>query len=413
MKEALLSRSIWIKLKNYSPASIYTLSLCAIYLIWRMLQSSLLAVLTEGWIDTAIHFAILFALVIGEIYFNRPFDKTPVPAALFLLLGCLVWLFSGLPDIIDLTILVWCCRKVDFKDIALISIAIIISLSLLIISLSQLGIIADYIWDPGTRNRHGLGFLYCTTPSHLFLNVALLWIFLRRNDLKAIEVAFILIIDFVIFFFTGSKNSFALVIFALCLWLLLCLFGNKIPGQIIQPLLGQWVFPIFALLSLIASLAYDPALAGWDWLNDILANRLSQTHAALFDYGVMPFGQELPLAGNGLTPDGVLEQVTGTFDTNFIDNSFMYILLHLGWITLVAAISIFFLLGKRAAIVRDKYLTLALFVMALHAIFDPQLISPVYNTFLFLLPSLMMPPNASCSWKEPLWEPKWLTKKNG
>lgn len=80
-----------------------------------MLQSSLLAVLTEGWIDTAIHFAILFALVIGEIYFNRPFNKTLVPAALFLLLGCLVWLFSGLPDIIDLTILVWCCQKSRFQ----------------------------------------------------------------------------------------------------------------------------------------------------------------------------------------------------------------------------------------------------------------------------------------------------------
>lgn len=411
MKEAFLSRSIWIKLKNCSPASIYILSFYAIYLIWRLLQSSLLAVLTEGWIDTAIHFAILLALVVGEIYFNRPFNKTLIPAALFLLLGCLVWFFSGLPDIIDLTILVWCCRKVDFKDIALVSIAITISLSLLIILLSQLGIIVDYIWDPGTRNRHGLGFLYCTTLSHLFLNVVLLWVFLRRNDLKVIEVAFILVLDVVIFFFTGSKNSFALVIFALCLWLLLRLFGDKISGQIIQPLLGQWVFPIFALLSLIASLAYDPALAGWDWLNNVLTNRLSQTHAALFDYGVMPFGQELPLAGNGLTPDGVLEQTTGVFDTNFIDNSFMYILLHLGWITFVVAISMLFLLGRRAAAIREKYLTLALFVMALHAIFDPQLISPVYNTFLFLLPSLMMPPNASCSWKESLWEPALLKRK--
>lgn len=400
-----------LKLKNGAPASIYMLSLCAAYLTWKVLQASLLAAITEGWIDTTIHFVILFAFVAGEAYFNRTFDKTLLPVALFMLLGCCVWIFSGSPDIIDLTILVWCCRKIDFSTIALVAIVTIASISFLVVILSQLGIILDYIWDQGTRNRHGLGFLYCTTLSHLLLNVALLWIFLRRDDLKAAEIVTILVIDFFIFFFTDSKNSFLLVILALCLWFLLHIAWNKIPGRITQPLLGQWVFPVFAVLSLIVSIAFDPTYPWWDWLNNALANRLSQTHSALLEYGVMPFGQELFLVGNGLTPDGVMEQTTGYFDTNFVDNSFMYILIHLGWIAFVATVAMLFLLGKRATKTGDEYLTLALFVMALHAIFDPQLISPVYNTFLFLLPSLMMY-SVPKSWKEPLWKLAWLKKKN-
>ncbi|HJJ01039.1 MAG TPA: hypothetical protein OIM11_07850 [Coriobacteriaceae bacterium] len=413
-----MTNKIKARLFQIRHAPTFAMILYCIYLVWKISQSTLLAFITDGLPNTIIHFSILALLTISDVYthrdqyFRRPFDKKLIPVICFFILGCIVWIVSRRVEIIDLVILVWCCRNVDFKKIAITSIGIISIFSLIVVVLSLFGVINDYVWDPGTRNRHGFGFLYCTTLSHLFLTVSLLWIFLRRSALTFVEILGILAIDILIFIFTDAKNSFILVILALVLWFFLKVSKGKFAGKKILSISGAWIFPILAVLSLICFLAFNPSFEFWNIINKALANRLAQTQATLFTYGVLPFGQEIELVGNWLTPEGVMEISTGSFDTNFVDNSYMHILIYMGWVALAAVVFTLFQLGRWAANTNNKYLTLCLCVIALHAVLDTQLIEPVYNTFLFLTPCLLAQEVPLASWQKPLWKPACLKEKN-
>lgn len=413
-----MTSKIKARLSQIRHAPTFAMILYCIYLVWKISQSTLLAFITDGLPNTIIHFLILALLTIGDVYthrdqyFRRPFDRKLIPVICFFILGCIVWIVSGRVEIIDLVILVWCCRNVDFKKIAITSIGIISIFSLIVVALSLFGVINDYVWDPGTRNRHGFGFLYCTTLSHLFLTISLLWIFLRRGALMLVEILGILAIDILIFIFTDAKNSFILVILALALWFFLRVSKDRFATKKVLSISGAWIFPILAILSLICFLAFNPSSEFWNIVNHALANRLAQTQATLFTYGVLPFGQEIELVGNWLTPEGVMEISTGSFDTNFVDNSYMHILIYMGWVALAAVIFALFRLGKWAANTNNKYLALCLCVIALHAVLDTQLIEPVYNTFLFLIPCLLAQETPLTSWQKPLWEPILLKEKS-
>lgn len=413
-----MTSKIKARLSQIRHAPTFAMILYCIYLVWKISQSTLLAFITDGLPNTIIHFLILALLTIGDVYthrdqyFRRPFDRKLIPVICFFVLGCIVWIVSGRVEIIDLVILVWCCRNIDFKKIAITSIGIISIFSLIVVVLSLFGVINDYVWDPGTRNRHGFGFLYCTTLSHLFLTVSLLWIFLRRSALMLVEILGILTIDILIFIFTDAKNSFILVILTLALWLFLRVSKGRFASKKVLSISGAWIFPVLAILSLICFLAFNPSSEFWNIVNHALANRLAQTQATLFTYGVLPFGQEIELVGNWLTPEGVMEISTGSFDTNFVDNSYMHILIYMGWVALAAVIFALFRLGKWAANTNNKYLTLCLCVIALHAVLDTQLIEPVYNTFLFLIPCLLAQETPLTSWQKPLWEPILLKEKS-
>lgn len=413
-----MTSKIKARLSQIRHVPTFAMILYCIYLVWKISQSTLLAFITDGLPNTIIHFLILALLTIGDVYthrdqyFRRPFDRKLIPVICFFVLGCIVWIVSGRVEIIDLVILVWCCRNIDFKKIAITSIGIISIFSLIVVVLSLFGVINDYVWDPGTRNRHGFGFLYCTTLSHLFLTVSLLWIFLRRSALMLVEILGILTIDILIFIFTDAKNSFILVILTLALWLFLRVSKGRFASKKVLSISGAWIFPVLAILSLICFLAFNPSSEFWNIVNHALANRLAQTQATLFTYGVLPFGQEIELVGNWLTPEGVMEISTGSFDTNFVDNSYMHILIYMGWVALAAVIFALFRLGKWAANTNNKYLTLCLCVIALHAVLDTQLIEPVYNTFLFLIPCLLAQETPLTSWQKPLWEPILLKEKS-
>lgn len=399
------------KLGPLTLETFYMLLVVFLYLCWRIFQLSLLGNIAAGTPDTVIHFVLLGALVLGDLCFNHTYKQDSLFALALFVLAIAVKVCSDSTTLIDLVILVWCCRNVPFKYIAAISIVSILFTSILLFLFSQFGLILDYVWDPGTRNRHGFGFLYCTTLSHLYLNITLLWIYLRRSELRAIEYLIILVFDILIYAYTDSRNSFLLVIVSLLLCLLLKRKMNASTIRRAGSVFAAWIFPICALISLIASIFYDPTNQIWQQINGLLSNRLAQTHATLFHYGVLPFGQDLPLIGHSITYDGVLESSTGTFDSNFVDNSYMSIMVNLGWVTWIVIVLLFFFLGRKAALQGDKYLVLILFMIAIHALLDPQLIEPIFNTFVFLFPTLAIKNSQSCNCDQPLLTSFWFKKR--
>ena len=46
---------------------------------------------------------------------------------------------------------------------------------------SQIGLNIDYIFDAGTRNRHGLGFTWTTTPAVFFFFILIEYLYIRKK----------------------------------------------------------------------------------------------------------------------------------------------------------------------------------------------------------------------------------------
>lgn len=327
-------------------------------------------------------------LAVGELS-NRHDKRAVAGLALFIVAGLVSW-YTNRYELFTTALFIYCARSIDFRRIAYYSFLLISSLLFFVTISSLLGIIPDYLWgldEVNGRIRHGLGFRYTTFPTHLFLEIVLLYGFLAREKAKISVLLVFFAINYAMYEMTESRNSFLLVLF-----FLIFLVAMKFPQlrsmytPRFQRFTAAWVYPLGALASYIAARLYSPDSQFFTKLNTILSNRLAQTHASLEEYGIRLFGQKINFMGNGIDANGKLVKTQGgDYDFNFVDNSFMNILINNGLLLLILTLIAFTLLGIRSAKANDRIMSAILFIIALHSMIDPQLIDLTYNVFLLAL----------------------------
>lgn len=327
-------------------------------------------------------------LAIGEL--SAYHDKRAIAGLiLFIIAGLISW-YTNRYELFTTALFIYCARLIDFRRIAYYSFLLISSLLFFVTISSLLDIIPDYLWgldEINGRIRHGLGFRYTTFPTHLFLEVVLLYGFLAREKAKISVLAILFVINYAIYEMTESRNSFLLALFFL-IFLVVMKFPHLCSAYTprFQRFTAAWVYPVGALISYIASRFYSPSSHFFAELNTILSNRLAQTHASLEEYGIRLFGQKINFMGNGIDANGKLVKTQGgDYDFNFVDNSFMNILINNGLLLLILTLVAFTLLGIRSAKANDRIMSAILFIIALHSMIDPQLIDLTYNVFLLAL----------------------------
>ena len=390
--DGIMSPMIQAPLNIQRPAEIAdwhmsTTLFCIAYGYWLLLSvigGSCFTAWVPNIVWSTLQPTVFMLLIAAEILENRKLDDL-VPFLLLLALAKLVEQHSSSDSILHLVVFIWCARRVSFKIIAIESLTIIIATCAMIVVASQMGIILDYIWEKGTRNRHGLGFLYCTTLSHYILNVAILLVLLRQERITAYEIVLVACIDIWVFFMTNSRNSFVLTLFLLAAVILLKFFRlEKKPGGLAIAVVSVLPFIVFPLTSLLFSIIYDPSVGWMNELNAFTGSRIRAQSHSLHTYGVAPFGQSIHLAGNGIDANGVLEKSTGTYDSNYVDNSFMSLLIHRGIFVYIGSVVLYLCIGMRVVRSGNWYLAFGLLAVALHSMFDPQMIDPQFSTIIFL-----------------------------
>lgn len=359
------------------------------YLVWRIFQSSMLAFPDGSSLNSIIHFGLLalFALsCLGHIKLDVNFFV----ALILGLVGLLVKVLSGWFTAVDLAIICYSARRLDFSKLALVClITICVSCSFIVVC-SQLGLIEDYCEAMrDAQVRHSLGFLWCTYLSHYYLEIVLLYVYLRPNAHFS-ELIFLFIFNLYIFVMTGSRNSFLMATIALLFTLLYPYFANK--GRVSKNKFPQklmsYSYLLLTIICFALPLAYDPESSAWSKINTFSSNRLVQTQASLYKYGVKPLGQDITFVGNGLivTSDGVKTDanINTSGDINMVDSSFVRLFILDGFIVASIILCLLTLSMKRIANHSTPVLWMIVLMIGLHSVLDPQLLSFQYNSFLFL-----------------------------
>lgn len=353
-----------------------------VWLIWKLISISMFSFAEGSPVNTGLHLLSLALLVTSALAALRV-DGSLVLALLLGLLGVAVDLCADSVVFIDLAIILYAGGATSFRKTALFSLVLLAIGSVVIVVSSQIGIIPDYLFPRGgVMDRHGLGFLYCTNLSHLYLGMVLLYLYLRRGNTRVVEYAAILIVDFAIYYLTDSRNSCGLVLVAVLLALSVRYIRNDAFHRALC-LLSRWSFVGFTVMGLVFALFYDPSSGAWTAINRVMSNRVAQDNASLMTYGVLPFGQKIEFANRTIAMgeiDKTERDMQPSGDTNIVESSFLNILITKGIVSLAAVLLAFWVALRRNA---DSLVAGIMLVIAAHSAFDFQLINLLYTTFLF------------------------------
>lgn len=269
-------------------------------------------------------------------------------------------------------------RNVDFNKIIKMSFWVHVICLVVVIGSSYAGILENRIYSEEIRNRQSLGFQYTTDSINLFFYTILMWIYWRKEKVTWIELGTMALTDVYLFKCTDTKSAFLLglgaVIIATALKLSTWLRHYKklysVVAVGIVPFLSAWIIDL--------SIRYDKEVPWMKSLNKIVSARLQLGHEAYLTYGIRPLGQRIEWIGGTIK----FEEVKQTY--NYVDSSYMQILLNFGPIILGLLLAAFVVLGVKIAKKADTYFVVVLAILAVHSTFDPQIIWMEYNTFLMM-----------------------------
>ena len=134
-------------------------------------------------------------------------------------------------------------------------------------------------------------------------------------------------------------------------------------------------FGLFAALTFLMVFLYAKGLPIGLRLDDMLSGRLKQCQDGLRNYGIHPFGHPFDQIGNGFT-------VFPQLNVNFIDSSYMLILLRYGWVLLLVLGVLWGWTVRRALKCGDRRLALVMGLIAIHSMLEHHFTEVVYNILL-------------------------------
>lgn len=285
--------------------------------------------------------------------------------------------------------LVYCSRNISFEKIGWFTLKFVAFLVVIIIMSSLIGVIPNYTSSTGGRERQYIGFLYALFPSTIVCNETMLLFYLKRNKIKWKEIVVALAINVWIYNQTKSRLTFLFAVVVLLTGAVKKLkpgfIGSKFSRRIMAsiPLLcGVFSVAIASLYSPsnIILLAIDKALDG----------RVSIAHSAMESYGFKLFGTHFAMIGNGL--DAMGNNTSRLYLAySYIDNLYIQLLLRNGIIFFLLFMAILiFSIHKAVIIDKDGYLSFILSMLAVEAIIQDSFLSLNFNTFLFIIASLML-----------------------
>ena len=259
------------------------------------------------------------------------------------------------------------------KRIITISALITACLLFVVVLCSQIGLSANITWTRWGENgsadvlRESLGFIYASTGASLYFGFLLQYIFLRKEHARFWEYLILEAVNVFFFLKTDSRLPFYFGTAVLVFFLIESLFRNH--WRFTRHLKGLLIAGagLIAAVSVVGYFLFDPATAFWSKIDTFLTSRMTLGSEALAEYGVKVFGQPITWIGNGLGKE------TGAY--NYVDCSYMQILLQYGVIVLVAIMALY-TIGVIRSIREQDYWTVCLIgIVCIYSITEPYLLN--------------------------------------
>ena len=259
------------------------------------------------------------------------------------------------------------------KRIITISAMVTAALLFVVVLCSQIGLTQNEIWHRVTpdgqitRVRESLGFIYASTGASLFFGFILQYIFLRKERCRFWELLILELINGFFFFKTDSRLPFYFGTAVLVFFLIQSFFKNH--WRFTRHLKGLLIAApgLIAAVTVASYYLFDPASPFWNKINTFLTLRYTFGTNALAEYGVKFFGQPILWIGNGSGKE------TGVY--NYVDCSYMQILIQYGILLLVAIIALYTVAMVRSVKKSDYWTVCLLGIVLLYSITEPYLLN--------------------------------------
>jgi hypothetical protein len=156
----------------------------------------------------------------------------------------------------------------------------------------------------------------------------------------------------------------------------------------------QFSFPFAGIIAVFFSIFYNTESLFFIMVNELLNGRIALAKAAIVKYGINMWGRYIVWVGKSNT---IGYSKNTMADYNYVDNSYVQILLNYGLIFLIIICLIFTLCTWSAVKTENKSLSVVLFMIALQCITYPQLLYLVYNPFVLLIGVFINSTEWSCT----------------
>lgn len=359
------------------------LYLCKYYIhIGSMLSSKINWIC--GYIDCFLYGSVFFAVIalIRMITDRRWFCL--VLAVIMLSCFYLSYLIAHNDSYILINVcLVVSCYAMPFRWILRIFILSVGAIVLLDVVFSLCDVIPNlqYNGRGGIRNAFGANYPTDFSASVLYLFLSI-WVLLRKKNIMLLVLLALFV--FVQYRYTLTKNSIVCsLVFALVI--LYCLLTDRFSSVKTVDFVNRRMvynlsliaFVLFAVLTVVLSYYYDPVNKLFVRINEFISGRIALSNRSINEYGFSPFGKFFIMFGLGSTT-----QWPPFY--NFLDISYINILMRSGICSLlITAVSYVFLV-KRAIDCNIKKFVLVMFIVSLHCAIEHHYLDICYNVFLLL-----------------------------
>lgn len=328
-------------------------------------------------------YGIFFCKILIDIYKSKKINYLCL--GLFLL-SCIASLISKNKELLGYVLVIIAIYKLDFNKIVrsclfgnLFSFSVITILSLL-------GFIPNLRVFTPDGIAYSLGYYYSTFPATYVFLMFLMRFYLKKENVKSIEILSSLVINFVVYKITLSETAFILNLGILFFEIVYKIYKYK--KWNIKQIAYKNILSIFFIIipilifgfSFITTFTYNPQIEIYATLDKKLNNRVHLAKEAVDKYGVSAFGKKIKWIGNG--GKGYMKDSGESY--NFVDNAYIRIMLDYGLIFL-CVILLVYLLGQIEFSKQKKYIILFINTLILiWGITEPNLLEIEKNVFIVI-----------------------------
>ena len=248
---------------------------------------------------------------------------------------------------------------------------------------SQLGIIQDFVFSEGHRNRHGLGFSWTTTSHILFLHILLEYIYLRREKTTIIEYVIMELLNWWFYKMTDTSMTFYIITLFVVYFIFTKIEKEKFHYFKKIAVYALTVPYLCALVSVSAQYFYKQGNKIWDLIDQLVHGRLYFGHKGITDYGLSLLGTHVEWIGFSA------REMKGEY--NYIDCSYLQVAIEYGLLFLLLVLMVYTVILYRGLKNKDYYLMAAVCFLLVFAMTEPRLVNLMYTAFPLLVLAKMVP----------------------
>ncbi|MDO4902903.1 MAG: hypothetical protein Q3959_01430 [Limosilactobacillus sp.] len=376
-----------INLFNNQPINgklLYLISFCGIIFCDFILMTTFSSAIPAKYLNWSIDLFMLPAMF--KLFL---IDKHKLPEWLTIVfvlsLAFVSWRKSGYNMMFVMAVLVMSASGIDFRKLIEVYFKILLSLFLMVIAYSLVGIIDNLVYYRNAIPRYALGINYPTDCAALVFSLVLAYCYTYYKKLNLTQYIGIFVIAYLVKYFTDVRLDTILIV------LIVPVLAIAKKAQIDKDPFSTCVsttywgsIPMLAFVAIYSSYFYDSSNHIYLKFDRILSGRLQLSHRGLNEYGIHLFGQKIQEFGWGGNK-GLNMMMHSPNQYFFIDSAYLRMFIVCGIV-----VSMVFLISNVVLAMREtrnnSYILPAVILMfSISAMIDQHFIEIVYNPFLIAL----------------------------